>query len=82
MRQHEVNAMAVARFLEKNPRVEKVVYPGEACILYKAVLNDKMVFFFFAITACNFHPQHIYFLSNSWLTDKAQGALTSNEYHE
>lgn len=28
MRQHQVNAMAVARFLEKNPRVEKVVYPG------------------------------------------------------
>lgn len=44
MRQHEVNAMAVARFLEKNPRVEKVVYPGETCILYKAVVNDKMVF--------------------------------------
>ena len=28
MRQHEVNAMAVAKFLEQNPRVEKVVYPG------------------------------------------------------
>lgn len=28
MRQHQVNAMAVARFLEKNPRVQKVVYPG------------------------------------------------------
>ena len=31
MRQHQVNAMAVARFLEKNPRVEKVVYPGKIC---------------------------------------------------
>ena len=29
MRQHQVNAMAVARFLEKNSRVEKVVYPGK-----------------------------------------------------
>ena len=29
MRQHQVNAMAVARFLEKNPRVQKVVYPGK-----------------------------------------------------
>ena len=28
MRQHQVNAMAVAKFLEQNPRVEKVVYPG------------------------------------------------------
>ena len=28
MRQHEINATAVAKFLEGNPRVEKVVYPG------------------------------------------------------
>ncbi|CAH3146648.1 unnamed protein product, partial [Porites evermanni] len=28
MRQHQVNATAVARFLEKNPRVERVIYPG------------------------------------------------------
>ena len=28
MRQHQVSAMAVAKFLEQNPRVEKVVYPG------------------------------------------------------
>ena len=29
MRQHQVNATAVARFLEKNPRVERVIYPGK-----------------------------------------------------
>lgn len=28
MRQHGINAMAVARFLEKDPRSSKVVYPG------------------------------------------------------
>ncbi len=28
MRAHESNAMAVARFLEKHTKVEKVVYPG------------------------------------------------------
>lgn len=28
MRQHEINATAVAKFLEGNPRVEKVMYPG------------------------------------------------------
>ena len=28
MRQHEANAMAVAKFLQEHPRVEKVYYPG------------------------------------------------------
>jgi len=28
MRQHEISALAVARYLEKNPRVERVIYPG------------------------------------------------------
>jgi cystathionine gamma-lyase len=28
MRQHEANALAVARFLQEHPRVEKVYYPG------------------------------------------------------
>ena len=28
MERHCSNAMAVARFLEKHPRVEKVIYPG------------------------------------------------------
>jgi len=28
MRQHEINAMQVAKFLEAHPKVEKVVYPG------------------------------------------------------
>lgn len=28
MKQHQENAMAVARFLEKHPKVEKVLYPG------------------------------------------------------
>nr|XP_012602627.1 cystathionine gamma-lyase-like [Microcebus murinus] len=28
MEKHFKNAMAVAQFLESNPRVEKVVYPG------------------------------------------------------
>ena len=30
MRQHEANAMAVAQFLEKHPKVSKVFYPGLA----------------------------------------------------
>jgi len=28
MRQHEINAIAVAEFLESNPRVEEAIYPG------------------------------------------------------
>jgi cystathionine beta-lyase/cystathionine gamma-synthase len=28
MRQHEANAMAVAKFLQEHPRVEKIYYPG------------------------------------------------------
>jgi len=28
MREHEANAMAVAQYLESNPRVERVIYPG------------------------------------------------------
>lgn len=28
MREHEKNAMAIAQFLEKHPKIEKVVYPG------------------------------------------------------
>jgi len=28
MREHEKNAMAVAKFLEKHPKIEKVIYPG------------------------------------------------------
>ena len=28
MQQHEKNALAVAQFLEKSPKVEKVIYPG------------------------------------------------------
>lgn len=28
MKEHERNAMAVAKFLEKHPKVEKVIYPG------------------------------------------------------
>ena len=30
MREHEANAMAVAKFLDRDPRVEKVIYPGLA----------------------------------------------------
>ena len=29
MREHQVNATTVARFLEKNPRVERVIYPSK-----------------------------------------------------
>ena len=29
MRQHQVNATTVARFLEKNPRAERVIYPSK-----------------------------------------------------
>ncbi len=30
MKEHEANAFAIARFLEKHPKVEKVIYPGLA----------------------------------------------------
>jgi methionine-gamma-lyase len=30
MREHAANAMAVAKFLDRDPRVEKVIYPGLA----------------------------------------------------
>ena len=28
MREHQKNALAIAHFLEKHPRVKKVIYPG------------------------------------------------------
>lgn len=31
MREHMKNGMAVAKFLESNPRVEHVIYPGILC---------------------------------------------------
>jgi cystathionine gamma-lyase len=30
MKEHEANAFAIARFLEKHPKIEKVIYPGLA----------------------------------------------------
>jgi cystathionine gamma-lyase len=28
MREHEKNALAIARYLESHPKIEKVIYPG------------------------------------------------------
>ena len=39
MRQHQVNATAVARFLEKNPRVERVIYPGKTTGVFMPYYN-------------------------------------------
>ncbi|KAJ7358792.1 hypothetical protein OS493_021571 [Desmophyllum pertusum] len=45
MRQHEVNATAVAKFLEANPRVEKVVYPGLASFPQHELAKKQMTGF-------------------------------------
>lgn len=49
MRQHQVNATAVARFLEKNRRVERVIYPGKttgvcmyALLRYRVHVGERL----------------------------------------
>jgi cystathionine gamma-lyase len=42
MRQHEINAKEVARFLEKHPKVEKVVYPGLESHPQHALAREQM----------------------------------------
>ena len=39
MREHAANAIRVAQFLEKHPKVERVLYPGTIII---AVFNKKL----------------------------------------
>lgn len=42
MRQHEENAMAIARYLEKHPKVKKVYYPGLESHLNHAIAKKQM----------------------------------------
>lgn len=42
MRQHEANAMAVARYLEKHPKVSQVYYPGLESFPGHAVAKSQM----------------------------------------
>lgn len=42
MRQHQANAMNVARFLEKHPKVEKVIYPGLPSHPQHALAKEQM----------------------------------------
>ena len=42
MRQHEANAHAVAAFLEKHPRVKKVLYPGLPSFKYHQAARKQM----------------------------------------
>jgi len=42
MRAHQENAMAVARFLEGHPKVEKVIYPGLASHPQHALAKEQM----------------------------------------
>jgi len=44
MRQHEKNAMAVAKYLESSPCVEEVFYPGR-CVLVDVRELDNWVEF-------------------------------------
>ena len=48
MKQHFKNALAVAKFLEEDPRVDKVIFPGEnvrlgSDIYTKAVISPVMI---------------------------------------
>ncbi|MCL4374257.1 aminotransferase class I/II-fold pyridoxal phosphate-dependent enzyme [Patescibacteria group bacterium] len=42
MKQHEQNALKIARFLEKNRKVKKVIYPGLKSYPYKTLLKKQM----------------------------------------
>lgn len=42
MKAHQTNAMAVARFLEKHPKVEKVLYPGLPSHPQHALASEQM----------------------------------------
>lgn len=42
MKAHEANAMAIAKFLEAHPKVEKVVYPGLASHPQHALAKEQM----------------------------------------
>ncbi len=42
MREHEKNAMAIAQYLEKHPKVEKVVYPGLKSHPQHAIAKKQM----------------------------------------
>ncbi|MBI1851088.1 MAG: cystathionine gamma-synthase [Planctomycetes bacterium] len=45
MRQHEKNALEIARFLESHPRVDKVVYPGLPSHPQHALAREQMTGF-------------------------------------
>jgi cystathionine gamma-synthase len=42
MERHNANGLAVARYLERHPRVERVFYPGLASHPFHAVARDSM----------------------------------------
>lgn len=39
MRQHRINGLAVAKFLESHPKCEKVLHPGENRNIFKLSLS-------------------------------------------
>jgi len=43
MRAHEANAMAVAKFLESHPKVEKVIYPGLSSHPQHQIAREQML---------------------------------------
>lgn len=43
MKAHEANAMAIAKFLESNPKVEKVLYPGLASHPQHQLAKEQML---------------------------------------
>lgn len=52
MERHERNALALARFLENHPRVEKVLYPGLESHPQHRLVKQQMRFFGGMITFC------------------------------
>jgi cystathionine beta-lyase/cystathionine gamma-synthase len=59
MQKHMQNGHEVAQALEKNPRIDKVIYPGE--FSFKWIHFDKCFFYLFIlypIKGLESHPQH------------------------
>lgn len=43
MEQHFKNAMAAAKFLEADPRVERVIFPGDHALISRILLEGMSV---------------------------------------
>ena len=54
MKEHERNATAMATFLEGNPNVQEVFYPGT----YLVGMDDMHGYYFLLILGLASHPQH------------------------